>query len=600
MVTTRMSFVFAITTIVASAMQMAVADDTKPEADKVVKKKVARLRLKGSFPESPAAIGIFGELEQNLRGMIARLDRAAKDDSISAVVLRIQNTSVGRGKLAELRAAIARTQESGKKIIAELNSASTADYLLACACDEIIMPKSGVIMMPGVRAEVTFFGGLFEKLGIEADMLQVGDFKGAAEPFTRKSMSKEFRQQYTMLIDDFYNQMISTIATDRKLAEDKVKELIDVGLLSTQDAKKHGLVDVVAYADETEAYLKEHLKADEIDLLADYGKKKIDTNFSGPLGFMKLFELMMGGSSGSRGSKNKKIALVYAIGPIMTGSSTASLFGGETMGSDTIVKALRKAGDDDTVVAIVLRVDSPGGSALASDLIWREITRMEKPVVASMGDMAASGGYYISMGCDIIFAEAGTITGSIGVVGGKIVMSGLFEKAGIATDVISRGKNSGLLSGDAKFSDSEREVWKKMMEDTYLEFTQKAADGRKMKLADLEKHAGGRIWSGQRAQKVGLVDKVGTLRDAILEAKKLAGLGDEDKAEIMVLPKPVNVFDQLLGISAMAPKIIAPKIRTELGRVSKDAAKLLGQAQMIEQWFAEPSVLVMPYNVEIK
>ena len=173
------------------------------------------------------------------------------------------------------------------------------------------------------------------------------------------------------------------------------------------------------------------------------------------------------------------------------------------MGSDTVVKALRKAAKDETVVAIVLRVDSPGGSALASDLIWREITKIKKPVIASMGDVAASGGYYISMGCDKIFAEAGTLTGSIGVVGGKIVTEGLFNKVGVTTDVISRGKNSGMLSSQSKFTASEREVWKAMMDKIYQQFTEKAAAGRHMKLAELQKLAGGRVWSGRQAKKRG-------------------------------------------------------------------------------------------------
>jgi protease-4 len=208
----------------------------------------------------------------------------------------------------------------------------------------------------------------------------------------------------------------------------------------------------------------------------------------------------MGGESSSSERKGKKIAVVYAIGPIMTGKSEGGLFGGETMGSTTIIEALRKANEDKNVVAIVLRVDSPGGSALASDLIWHETQVIKKPLVASMGDVAASGGYYISMGAKKIFAAPSTITGSIGVVGGKLAMTGLFGKVGITTETIERGKNSGIFSSSGKFTDSQREVVKKMMEDMYAQFTSKAAKGRNMPVENLRKLAGGRVYSGRQAK----------------------------------------------------------------------------------------------------
>ena len=201
------------------------------------------------------------------------------------------------------------------------------DYLLACACDEIVMPESGSLTIPGIRAEVTFFGGLFEKLGIKADMMQVGDFKGAAEPFTRKGMSKEFRQQYQLLIDDFFEQMVETISKDRKLDRKQTEALIDVGLFTAEAAKEAGLIDTVAYDDQTSARLKKQLKVDKLSVISDYGKKKVDTDFSGMLGFIKLFELMTGAEPSKRTNKNKKLALVYAVGPIMTGSSSTDILG---------------------------------------------------------------------------------------------------------------------------------------------------------------------------------------------------------------------------------------------------------------------------------
>lgn len=556
---------------------------------------VASVTVKGSLPESAGAAGIFGELEVNLSDLIGRLDKAANDKDVSAVVLKIRGPNVGPAKLREVRDGIARVRKAGKKVTAELESATTPDYLIACACDEIIMPESGEIMIPGVRAEVMFYRGLFDMLGIHADMMQIGDFKGAAEPYTRREMSPEFRAQYEALLGDLYDQTVDMIATDRKLDPAKVRELIDTGVFTAEAAKEAGLIDVIAYSDELKSRLQKMLSVDKIDLSENYGKKNMNTDFSGMTGMFELFNLMMGVKPVQRTSSAKKIAVVYATGMIMPGESSASLFGGETLGSDTLIKAIREAEGDKSVVAIVLRVDSPGGSALASDLIWRAIQKCEKPVVASMGDVAASGGYYISMGCDKIYAEPGTITGSIGVVGGKIVLKGLFDKVGLSTDVISRGKNSGILSETSGFSESERVVWKKMMEGIYKQFVSKAAAGRKMEVAKLESLAGGRIWSGRQAKAKGLVDELGTLKDAISEAKKLAGLSPEDKVEQITLPKPRNFLDQLfeseLGVQTM--------LGNRAG-VSPELLKRLAEVERIQELFRERTLYLMPHRIEIR
>ncbi len=579
------------------------ADDAKPNTKRAT---VAGLSLSGSLDETTGSLGLFVEVGSSLPVMISRLDRAADDSKVSAILLTVSDASIGRGKLTELRAAIARVRAGGKKVYAKLTTASTPDYLVAAACDSIVMPESGSLMIPGVRAEVTFYKGLFDKLGIEADMMQVGAFKGAAEPYTRDGMSPEFRKQYEGLLDDIYAQMVETIAADRHLAPERVRELIDIGMFSAAEAKEAGLIDMVAYDDQLDSHFRESLAADKVDLVHDYGKKSVDTDFSGMTGMLKLLDLFGGGQPTRPAStKNKKIALVYAVGTIMSGESSISLFGGETLGSDTIVKALRQARDDESVAAIVLRVDSPGGSALASDLIWREIAQIDKPVIASMGDVAASGGYYISMGCDRIFAEPGTLTGSIGVVGGKIALGGLYEKIGLKTDIISRGRNSGLLSGEDRFTDSEREVWKRQLEETYRQFTTKAAEGRHLEPERLETLAGGRVWTGRQAKENGLVDELGTLSDAMKHAKTAAGLKEDDKVETLILPTPKSFFDQLLGSAegqgdplvggglvdgaSIGGAMIEPKL-----------ARLLGEAEILRRLFAEPSVLVLPYHVNIR
>jgi len=563
--------------------------------------KVAAIRLSGGLPESAGQVGLFGDIEQNLYEFTARLDRAAQDDDVEAVLLRLRDVSLGRGKIEEVRAAIERVQREGKPVIAQLESGMMADYLIASACDEIIMPESGVLIIPGIRTEVTYYKGLFDKLGIEADMMHVGDYKGAAEPYTRTGMSPAVRKQFDLLVDDLYAQMIEMIATDRELPRGRVKEMIDQGLFASPAAKKAGLIDKVAYSDQIPSYLADKLDDREVEIVANYGRIPVDVDFSGMLGMVKMFEMLLGNEPTVRAGRGKKVAVVYAVGAIMSGESSASLFGESTLGSDTVIAALRQANKDDSVAAIVLRIDSPGGSALASDLIWRAIQEIEKPVIASMGDTAASGGYYIAMGCDAIIAEPGCITGSIGVVGGKFAIKGAYDKIGLNTDVISRGQNSGMLSMEQKFTETERAAFKGMMEETYRQFVSKAAAGRDMEVAAIEKLAGGRIWTGKQAAKNGLVDEVGTLRDAIKYAKSKGGIPSDEKAEILFLPKPKSILDLLLEEESDPLSDIGTAVTIDTAeKIAPELSEQLKAARDMQRMFKEPSVLMAPYRVRIR
>ena len=558
-----------------------------------------------SYPEGPGQPGIFGDISPTLAKMIERIDKAAADDKIFGILIHLNESNLGRGKVDELRAAIARARKAGKKVYADLHESNSPGYLLATKCDEIFMPPVGMLTVAGVRMEITYFKNLFEKLGIKADMLQVGDYKGAAEPFTRENMSPEFRKQTEVVIDDYYNQLVNCIATERKLDSGKVKDLIDEGLFTAARAKEVGLIDRVCYSDEFRTQLAAQQHVDEVTVVEDYGKKQInEEDFSGFSGFVKMFELLAGVEPRGHVSTAQRIAIVYAVGPINTGESKSSLMSSDTVGSDTIIDALRDAEKDPKVAAIVLRVDSPGGSALASDLMWREITRIKakKPVVASMGDIAASGGYYISMGCTKIFAEPGTLTGSIGVVSGKLALKGLLEKVGVTTDTISRGKNSGWMSATEPFSKSERAVVESTMKDCYKQFTEKAAAGRNMDIKELDSLAGGRLYSGLMAKEKHLVDEIGTLDEAVADAKKLAGLKDDDKIERLILPKPKSFLEGLLGGSAVSSQTsAAAQMKAMLPEVLKEVGlEQLGAAESLIRLFKEPAVFVMPYQIRVR
>jgi protease-4 len=582
-----------------AAKEAAANKDSKEKKTASKKVRLAHIRIEGALPESPGEMSLFGDLGVDLRKTIARIEKAGADKSVAGIVLEIDSI-MGSGKLNELRGAINRVQADGKKVYAYLESAYGPQYLLAAACDEVVMPESGEIIVPGIRFEFTFYKDLLAKLGIEADMMHVGDYKGAAEAYTRDSLSEPVRKNLTAMIDDMFDDMVTTIAADRNLQVEDVRKLINQGLISATDARDGGLIDSVAYPDQFRAALGKEYNADKLVYVLNYAKAKVDADFSGPMGMMKLFQTVMAGDKDGGSGSGAKIAVIYAVGPIMRGESQSGLFGDNVMGSATIVKAFRDAAEDEDVKAIVLRVDSPGGSALASDVIWRQTQAIDKPIIASMGDIAASGGYYISMGADRIFAEPGTITGSIGVVGGKLAMNGLYDKLGMDTEVIARGENSGILSSTSKFTPSERAEYEKLMKDVYGQFTAKAAKGRDMKLEDLEKLAGGQVYTGRAAKRNGLVDEIGTLRDAIQASKRLAGLDANEKVELKVLPEPKNPLESLFGADMDAEREAQLQALNALAAFAPELRGALRHVAHLRQIMQEPVALVMPYWFEVK
>jgi len=386
---------------------------------------------------------------------------------------------------------------------------------------------------------------------------------------------------------------VTTIAADRNLKDYQVKTLIDQGLFTAAAAQKAGLVDDVLYSDQFQESLKKKLEVDRIELVTKYKRKRIETDFSGITGMMKMMELLLGSKPVEKSSAKSKIAVVYAVGPIVEGKGERNdFFGGDSVvGSTNLTTALKKADEDAKVAAIVLRIDSPGGSATASDLIWRETVQLKKPLIASMGDVAGSGGYYIAMGAKNIVAAPGTLTGSIGVIGGKLVTRGLFEKLGLNTEVIARGANSGSMSSNQKFTPEERKAWTELLEETYRQFVSKAAHGRKMTYDKLEELAQGRVYSGRTAQRLGLVDELGSLDDAIRAAKEAAGLKPDADVELLVLPEAKTFFEQLFGDSSAG---------TDLESLLPEGFQALRQSRMLRALLSERFLLWMPYAVEVK
>ncbi len=531
----------------------------KPKTDKAKEKekderipRVAHIKLSGGLDESPTADSLFGSPAENLAAKLDRIRKAAKDDRVGALYLDIKDLHVGFGKLNELRRAVADFRATGKKAFAYAEEFDTKAYLLAMACDQVILPESGTLNVSGLRAEVSYYKTALDNLKLKADVLKMGAYKSAVEPYISDKMGPANREQLEALLDDNYdNEVVGVLVAarpDRKWTPAQVKAAIDQGPFTAPKAAKLGLVDRLAYEDEFAGIVAKALDVAEVKVVRDYGKVKPEApDFSNPFKLLEMFAAPKKPAA----SKAAKVAVVYVVGGIASGKGGVNpLFGGSAVGSDTIVEAVRTAEKDDTVKAIVLRVDSPGGSALASDMIWRALTVCKKPVVVSMGDVAASGGYYIAAAGRKIYAEPGCITGSIGVFGLKLVTGGLEEWAGVRTEVVARGKNSGVTSTTFAWNDSERAAMTETIETVYDQFLTRSLEGRKragskMTREELTKLAGGRVWTGRQAKANGLVDDLGTLDDAVKYAAKLGGLPADKDAERLNLPKAASFFDKL-------------------------------------------------------
>jgi protease-4 len=582
------------------------ADEKAAEPKKETSASVAHIRLAGTMEDVPANPDpLFGTLTENFKAKLDRIKKAKNDASVRGLYLQIDGAAVGWSQLDELSKAIADFKTGGKKVFAYMEQGDLKDYLLALSADEVCLPESGWLMLNGLQAEVMFYKELFDKIGIQADILHMGEAKTAAEPFTRTKLSDASRKQLQGVLDDhFDHDMVDRIVASRqakKLSASDVRTLIDRGPYTARAAHMAGLVDKVEYSDAFQEDFKSALKVDKVVVTRNYGQERRDElDFSSPFAILKLLAPPKPFSS-----SRPKVAVIYASGEIVMGKSSSGFMGGTSCGSTTMIEAIRQAENDKTVKAIVLRVDSPGGSALASDLIWNELARSKKPVIASMSDVAASGGYYICMSAQKIYVEPGTLTGSIGVVGGKLALGGLYGKLGLTTDVLSRGANAGIFSTSRGFNSSEREAMTALMQDVYDQFLDKALQGRKkagkeMTREALVKIAGGRVWTGRQALDNGLVDAKGSLDDAVKEAAKLGKLPAGKEPELLILPKPKSFLDTFLEKGADASEerfslAILPLMREfpELKRALRGAGGML-------QLRGEPVWLTLPYRIEIK
>ncbi len=512
--------------------------------------RLVRWLFDGPIVERPSGLEInpfnlSGSLKsKSLREWVESIDAAAKDGEIAGAVMIIEDPSMGLAQIEELTRAIQRFRAKGKKVWCYLDGGGNGEFALACAADHVTLSENSELSVVGLRAEMMFYKGLFDKIGIQMDAIHIGDFKSAMEPYTRTAPSEENAKMINWLLDGIYERLVNIIAVGRKLSASEVKAAIDVAPLMSETAKERKFVDEVGtFPGFKQMVRKEYGK--DVAVEVDYGKDDgLKLDMSNPFAIFQMFsEAMERGAEGRRPG----VAIVYIDGPITTGKSQPGMLGGGgTVGSTTIRAALEEARADDAVKAVVLRVDSPGGSAVGSDIMWDAATRLaaEKPLVVSMGDVAGSGGYYVSIPGDVIFAEETTLTASIGVVGGKLVTRGLTDWAGLSFTEFERGKRSGLSSSNRPWTEDERKWVEGYMLDVYEQFKGRIMKSRGPRIkGELEKMAGGRVFTGKQAKELGLIDEIGGLHDAI---KHVAGkVGLESDCPIYEYPRKKDLGDIL-------------------------------------------------------
>ena len=487
-----------------------------------------------------------------LRDIIAGLEKAETDPRVAGALVRMGSSGVDIARAEEVRDAVSRFRKAGKFAIAYADSFSaepgaTAEYYLASGFNEIWMQPSGELSTTGVAIEVPFVAGALDKIGVVARMEQRKEYKSSPETFTHKSMSAPVRANLQQLLDSLLAQLVRGIAEGRHISADEARAAIDQSPLLGAEALKRKLVDALDYW----------------PAVSEAVEKRAGAN-SGLVGLKRyLADGKLPYTSGPT------VALVYGVGPIVSGDGEESVFdNARIFAAHEVAKAISEAAADPDVRAILLRIDSPGGSYLASDTVWDAVMRARAagtPVIASMGGIAASGGYFVAMGADRIVASPGTLTGSIGVYGGKFVTEGLWPKLGVTWDIVQAGKNAAIWSPFRDYPPDAKARLDTMMDAVYADFTTKLAKGRNIKADQVDQVAGGRVWSGEAASEVGLVDQLGGLRTAIDAAKQVAGLKPEESITLREFPLPKTPLERLFAYMGEEGGSVAARVFGWLG-----------------------------------
>lgn len=540
--------------------------DTEPT---VASNSYLHINISGRLPEyvPPDPLeDFFGRATLDMKKIRDDLEKAAVDDRINGVILQINFLQTGYAKLQELHVLIDEYKKSGKKIFAYLETPMTKEYYLATACDSIFMPPSGNLFLTGLNAEITFYKGLFEKIGVQAEFIQIGKYKNAPDPYTRRTMSRDQREVLGAIMDEYFEDIIQTISLRRSIPPGDVNKLInDFSGFTGEDALHFGLIDGTVFFPEVRDKLKSGDKSPTKVSATRYA--------SVPASSMKI--------------RNKsKIAVINCSGTIASGGDGDDPVFGKVMGSSTIVGELEKAAASATAKAIILRIDSPGGSATASEVIWAAIRKAaeKKPVIASISDYGASGGFYIAMGADSVIANPASLVGSIGIYAGKFNVTGLFEKLDLNIEQLSRGKNAGLFSITKPWGESEKAIVYKLIHSFYTDFVGMVSAARDIPYEETEALSQGHVWTGSMALKNGLIDKTGSFYTAIDAAKKMSGIPENESVRLVYYPKEKSLFYQLFDIVSVQNGSYIEQIDYLLEHIGQIQNKPLAIMPFIVEW----------------
>jgi len=535
---------------------------------------VLTVDLTDALPDAPANRGISRLLFPaglSLADTLGAIERAGDDPRIRGLAARIGDSTMAVAQVQELRDAIAAFRAKGKRAVAyadtfgELGS-GTSSYYLAASFDEIWLQPGGMVGLVGVRAEMPYLRGTLDALGIVPDFQRREEYKDAANILTETAMTEPEREELQALVDSIFGQIVDGIAADRKIDKDALKALVDRAPLVTGDALKAHLVD--------------HL-GDREDAIASFGGGAV------PLSASRYLD-----GAGAPHRSGPTIALIYATGLMARGGGGNPLAGGRVLGADTVTHAFHLAQTDPAVRAILFRIDSPGGSAVAAETIWTAIRRARhagKPVIVSMGDVAGSGGYYIAAPADKIVAEPATLTGSIGVIAGKLAFGGLLQKFGANFGSVQAGANAGIFSMTQDFSPAERERLDAALDDIYAGFKKRVAAGRDLGADAVEAVAKGRVWSGEDAKANGLVDALGGFETALALAKDAAGIEASQDVTLRLYPAPRS------DVGALVRQLIGGDDDDEEAMLPARTLGLVGAGlDRLAPLLAPPGALMMP------
>ncbi|MCS5703726.1 MAG: signal peptide peptidase SppA [Acidobacteria bacterium] len=525
--------------VIVSSVTMVVVYFLLSRGPSVPRNATLVLRVPSVLTEVNAG-GLLGQVlgaPPTVRSIVDNLHKAAVDDRVSRVVLLPRGGQALWGKIQEIRDAVMAFKSSGKPVVAYLEYGGDQQYYLATAADRIFLMPTSPLDLMGVASYELFLRGTFDLIGVYPDFLHAGDYKTAGNLFTEETFTQPHREMSESLNADLFDQLVLDIATSRSRPASEIRALIAEGPFLPEDALAAGLVDELAYEDEVLARDAEEQQPISGQDYAKVSLRSVGLN-TGP-----------------------KIAVIHVAGVINTGRSGYNSTQGSVVGSDTVIENLREARNDSTVRAIVLRIDSPGGSAIASDVIWREVvlTRADTPVIASMSDVAASGGYYIAMPAQAIVAQPATLTGSIGVVAGKFVVGEAFSKLGANIESVSQGRFAEINSPVRAFSAAERAKVQVQLDAVYETFVRKAAEGRAMTLERIHAVAQGRVWTGRQGQQMGLVDELGSLDHAVAIAKQYADIEPETGVELVIYPPARGLLETLRRpLASVHNSLLAP------------------------------------------